>query len=161
MNYMIRQFFFHIDRNIFEYAFHSNDDDNFYFTFEIKENLLVQSIYEGESSQALEKLFGSDEYINYTTQNIRQINNNELMTQQLIILDGLLNISSGFAKVLLVVKAVISCFQISWAFSSSPVSTHTSVPSDFNLASKESDSTLGALPAIFSKAKECSNSSNF
>ncbi len=75
-------------------------DDDFYCSFEIKKQLLIQSIYETRSHPSLKKLFGSDNYYKYSTQNIQQLKHSDLLKQQLLILDGLTHISSGLSKTL-------------------------------------------------------------
>ena len=75
-------------------------DDDFYCVFEIKEKLFIQSIYETSTHPSLEKLFGSDDYFQYSTQNIQQLKHSELLEQQLLILDGLSYISSGLLQTL-------------------------------------------------------------
>ena len=73
-------------------------DDDFYFSFEVKPQLNVQHIYESTSQGSLEKLFAKDSYFNYSKQNIKQINYSSLNQSQLIILDGLKDLSSGFQQ---------------------------------------------------------------
>ena len=73
-------------------------DDDFYFSFEVKPQLNVQHIYENTSQVSLEKLFAKDNYFNYSKQNIKQINYSSLNQSQLIILDGLKDLSSGFQQ---------------------------------------------------------------
>ena len=48
-------------------------DDKFYCAFEIKQ-LFIQSIYETGTHPSLEKLFGSDDYFNYSTQTFNSLN---------------------------------------------------------------------------------------
>ena len=48
-------------------------DDEFFCVFEIKEKLFIQSINETGTNPSLEKLFGSDDYFQYSTQNIDQL----------------------------------------------------------------------------------------
>ena len=61
-------------------------DNDFYFSFEIKDDILVQSLYQEQENKSLNKLFNKDENIKYSTQKISQINYDNLMLQQLIIL---------------------------------------------------------------------------
>ena len=75
-------------------------DDDFYCAFEIKKQLFIQSIYETSTHPSLEKLFGSDDYCQYSTQNIQQLKHSELFEQQLLILDGLTYIASGLSQTL-------------------------------------------------------------
>jgi hypothetical protein len=73
-------------------------DDDFYFSFEVKPQLNVLHIYESTSQASLEKLFAKDSYFNYSKQNIKQIDYKGLNQSQLIILDGLNDLSSGFQQ---------------------------------------------------------------
>ena len=73
-------------------------DDNFYFSFEVKPQINVQHIYDSTSQASLEKLFAKDNYFNYRKQNIKQIDYKGLNQSQLIILDGLKDLSSGFQQ---------------------------------------------------------------
>ena len=73
-------------------------DDDFYFSFEVKPQLNVQHIFESTSQVSLEKLFAKDNYFNYSKQNVKQINYSSMNQSQLIILDGLKDLSSGFQK---------------------------------------------------------------
>ena len=75
-------------------------DDKFYCVFEIKEQLFIQCIYETGTHPSLEKLFGADDYFNYSTQNIQQLKHSDLLEQQMLILDGLSYISSGLSQTL-------------------------------------------------------------
>jgi hypothetical protein len=73
-------------------------DDNFYFSFEILDKIKVLTIYEQNQSFALQSLFEKDEAIDYKYVPIGQINYEEIKKQQLLILDGLTNISSGLIQ---------------------------------------------------------------
>ncbi|MAZ55270.1 MAG: hypothetical protein CMP55_05670 [Flavobacteriales bacterium] len=73
-------------------------DDEFYFSFEVKPQLNIQHIYDYKYQTSLEKLFDKDSNFNYSKQNIKQINYNSLNQSQLIILDGLKDMSSGFQQ---------------------------------------------------------------
>ena len=73
-------------------------DDKFYCVFEIKEQLFIQCIYETGTHPSLEKLFGADDYFNYSTQNIQQLKHSDLLEQQVLILDGLSHILLVFHK---------------------------------------------------------------
>ena len=73
-------------------------DDEFYFSFEVKPQLKIQHIYDYKYQTSLEKLFNKDSNFNYSKQNIKQINYNSLNQSQLIILDGLKDMSSGFQQ---------------------------------------------------------------
>jgi len=73
-------------------------DDDFYFSFEVKPQLNVLHIYESISQVSLEKIFARDKYFNYSKQNMKQISYSSMNQSQLIILDGLKDLSSGFQK---------------------------------------------------------------
>ena len=75
-------------------------DDKFYCVFEIKEKLFIQSIHETGTHPSLEKLFGSDDYFHFSTQNTNQLKHSDLLRQQVLILDGLSYISSGLSQTL-------------------------------------------------------------
>ena len=73
-------------------------DDDFYFSFEVKPQLNVQHIYGNISQTSLAKLFANDNYFNFSQQSVKQINYAGLSQSQLIILDGLEELSSGFQQ---------------------------------------------------------------
>lgn len=75
-------------------------DDEFHCAFELKEQLFVQSIYEGKASPYLEKLFEADGYFEFSTQDAQQLNHADLFAQDLIILDELKHVSSGLSQTL-------------------------------------------------------------
>ena len=73
-------------------------DDNFYFSFEILDKIKVMSVYKKSQSFSLKSLFEKDETINYKAVSIGQINYEEIKSQQLLVLDGLSDISSGLQQ---------------------------------------------------------------
>ena len=75
-------------------------DNDFYFSFEIKNDILVQSLYQEQENKSLNKLFNKDENIKYSTQKISQLNYDNLMLQQLIILTEINEITSGLSRTL-------------------------------------------------------------
>jgi len=75
-------------------------DNDFYFSFEIKDDILVQSLYQEQENKSLNKLFKKDENIKYSTQKISQLNYDNLMLQQLIILTEINEITSGLSRTL-------------------------------------------------------------
>jgi len=75
-------------------------DNDFYFSFEIKDDILVQSLYQEQENKSLNKLFNKDENIKYSTQKISQLNYDNLMLQQLIILTEINEITSGLSRTL-------------------------------------------------------------
>ena len=76
-------------------------DDEFHFSFEIKPQINVQHIYDKKAHPSLVKLFNEDNYFNYSSQNINQINFTDLSQNQLIILEGITTLSSGLKQSLL------------------------------------------------------------
>ena len=75
-------------------------DNDFYFSFEIKDDIFVQSLYQEQENKSLNKLFNKDENIKYSTQKISQLNYDNLMLQQLIILTEINEITSGLSRTL-------------------------------------------------------------
>lgn len=75
-------------------------DDSFYLSFNVKKVLPTFSIYENEAQPSLEKLFGSDPYFSFQKQSIKQLQHSDLLQQQLVILDGVKNLSSGLTQTL-------------------------------------------------------------
>ena len=73
-------------------------DDNFYFSFEILDKIKVMNVFEKKPSFSLQSLFENDETIDYKSINIGQIDYAKIKDQQLLILDGLNDISSGFQQ---------------------------------------------------------------
>lgn len=73
-------------------------DDEFHFSFEIKPQINVQHIYDSKAHPSLVKLFDEDDYFNYSSQNVNQINFTDLSQNQLIILEGIESISSGLKQ---------------------------------------------------------------
>ena len=73
-------------------------DDNFYFSFEILDKIKVMNVFEKKPSFSLQSLFENDETIDYKSVNIGQIDYAKIKDQQLLILDGLNDISSGFQQ---------------------------------------------------------------
>ncbi len=76
-------------------------DDEFHFTFEIKSQINVQHIYGSKAHSSLVKLFDKDDYFNYTSQSVNQINYTDLSQNQLIILEGVERLSSGLKQSIL------------------------------------------------------------
>tara|TARA_B100000902_G_scaffold399968_1_gene474109 strand:- start:17533 stop:19563 length:2031 start_codon:yes stop_codon:yes gene_type:complete len=73
-------------------------DDNFYFSFKILEQINVMSVYEDQPSLAFKSLYQDDKIINYNEYSIRKIKYEEIKNHQLLILDEIDNISTGFQK---------------------------------------------------------------
>ena len=73
-------------------------DDKYYFSFEVKPKLNVQHIYHKEAHSSIQKLFASDPYFNFTTQNINQLNYSNLSQNQLVVLSNIKTLSSGLQQ---------------------------------------------------------------
>ena len=73
-------------------------DDKYYFSFEVKPKLNVQHIYHKEANSSIQKLFASDPYFNFTTQNINQLNYSNLSQNQLVVLSNIKTLSSGLQQ---------------------------------------------------------------
>jgi hypothetical protein len=73
-------------------------DDTYYFSFEIKPQIKVQHIYQNQAHPSIKKLFDQDDYFQYSTQNVLQLNHNSIAQQQLLILDGLEQLTSGLQQ---------------------------------------------------------------
>ncbi len=69
-------------------------DDKFYFSFEILSKIDVLNVY-NESNKSLQTLFSEDEMINYKSVAHSNINYEEIKENNLLILNGLNEISSG------------------------------------------------------------------
>lgn len=72
-------------------------DNSFFASFEIKQNINVQVIYEESPSSSLKKLFATDPFFSFSEQSLSRINHSDLFNQQLLILDELKSISSGLS----------------------------------------------------------------
>lgn len=72
-------------------------DDRLYLSFSVLPTIRVMHIYDQSPESYLRALFGPDTLFSYSEINYRQLNYSELNHQQLIILNGLNNISSGLA----------------------------------------------------------------
>ena len=75
-------------------------DDSYHFSFEIKPQLVVQHIFQNEPQPSVKKLFDEDDYFDYSSQNVNQLNYSELANSQFIILDGLNEMSTGLSDYL-------------------------------------------------------------
>ena len=73
-------------------------DDNFYFSFEILEQINIMNVYEDQPSLAFKSLYQNDKIINYSESSTRQIKYEEIKNNQLLILDEIDEISTGFQK---------------------------------------------------------------
>lgn len=73
-------------------------DDSFYFTFEVKSEIPVLSIYDEAENVYLNSLFGKDSAFVYSTAPDNKLDYSAFSTNSLIVLDGLKDISSGLAQ---------------------------------------------------------------
>ena len=62
--------------------------------------MAVQHIFQNEPQPSVKKLFDEDDYFDYSSQNVNQLNYSELGSSQFIILDGLKEISTGLSDYL-------------------------------------------------------------
>jgi len=72
-------------------------DNNLFFSYTLEEKINICQLYETENKN-ISQLFSSDETFNYTLQNIHQIDYNILDNANLIILNEINNLSSGFTS---------------------------------------------------------------
>ena len=70
-------------------------DNKLFFSYQIENNIKVCQIYETENYN-IKKLFSSEENIQYSSQNINQLDINTLKKQKLILINEVTDFSSGF-----------------------------------------------------------------
>jgi len=70
-------------------------DDNLYFTFNVKRKINILEITEKNAKNALLSFYETDEVFDFRTMDYRQVNYNRLTDFNLIILNGLPDISTG------------------------------------------------------------------
>lgn len=75
-----------------------NFDNTFYFSYNIKKSINILCINQDKTNYYLNKLFDSDSSFNYTDINVKNIDYSELSKQNLIVLNGIDNISTGLAS---------------------------------------------------------------
>jgi len=73
-------------------------DDNYYLSFEVKEHLNVLSISESNPSQYIGALFGNDPYFQLHNSAVSQLDYASFLSQNLITLNNLKDISSGLVQ---------------------------------------------------------------
>ena len=73
-------------------------DDDFYFSFQILDKIKVLSIYETQPTFAIKALYENDDSFSFESVNSGKINYQEIKNHQLLILDGISNISSGLLQ---------------------------------------------------------------
>ncbi len=75
-------------------------DNNYFVSFQIKEEIKVASIHEFEINESLTKLFEGDDFFEYTSFRKNQIRYDQLQNYDLIVLDELNKLSSGLIQFL-------------------------------------------------------------
>ena len=90
------------ETGIHEGFFEINDypvtfDDRLYISFRVLEKINILGIFDQKPGPYLQALFGSDTLFRYTEINLKQLNFADLQRQELIVLNGLNDISSGLA----------------------------------------------------------------
>jgi hypothetical protein len=73
-------------------------DDNFFFSFNVRRNLNVLCINNGEPSTTFNAIFGNDPYFILKNANANQIDYSSFPSMQLIIVNELSNLSSGLIQ---------------------------------------------------------------
>lgn len=73
-------------------------DDTWFFSFELKQNLLLLSVNEKTESTFIKSLFGNDNFFVLNNTNINQIDYSTLQRNNIVVLNELKEISSGFAN---------------------------------------------------------------
>ncbi len=73
-------------------------DDEYFFSFRINESIRVLNIYEKQSSNYFDALFSNEDYFTYKSNESGNADYSGFDDQDLIIVDGLTNISSGLAS---------------------------------------------------------------
>lgn len=73
-------------------------DDDYYFSFNIRPKIDVMSINGNAAGNAVNAVFGNDEYFNLRNTPAGQIDYSSFSTMQLIVLNELDNVSSGLAQ---------------------------------------------------------------
>jgi hypothetical protein len=73
-------------------------DDTYYFSFNVKQHLQVLSINEQQPNQYVEALFAGDEYFMLKNAGVNQLDYSAFAANNMIVLNGVKNISSGLAQ---------------------------------------------------------------
>jgi hypothetical protein len=76
-------------------------DDTLFFNFNISDHVKIQHIYDDKINSGIEKLFESDTFFVYQSNQANQINFNDFKSSNFVILDQLKTISTGLKQVLL------------------------------------------------------------
>jgi hypothetical protein len=73
-------------------------DDNYFFSFDVKDHLNVLAVNGSSSNPYLQALFGNDSYFILNNASVNQVDYSSFKTYQLIILNEVTEISSGLAQ---------------------------------------------------------------
>ncbi len=73
-------------------------DDNYYFAVSVKKDIAVTGISQSNSSDFVKKLFSTDAYFDFSSQDVNQIDYTSLKKHDFIILNELDEISSGLSS---------------------------------------------------------------
>ncbi|MEO8087193.1 MAG: BatA domain-containing protein [Bacteroidota bacterium] len=73
-------------------------DDNYFLSFEVKDHLNVLSINETKTSPYIDALFGTDPYFQLKNSPVNQVDYAAFLSDNLIVLNNLKEISSGLAQ---------------------------------------------------------------
>ena len=76
-------------------------DNDFFFTFNVRKEVKILEIFESERSDFLYRLYASDSYFNHSSLSKNGLDYSSIPDNDLIILNGLKDISSGLNQVLL------------------------------------------------------------
>ena len=74
-------------------------DNKLFFSYQLEKNIKVCQIYETEN-HSIKKLYSSEENIQYSSQNINQLDINNLKKQKLILINEVTDFSSGFISII-------------------------------------------------------------
>ncbi|MEG2070516.1 MAG: hypothetical protein RR034_03995, partial [Bacteroidales bacterium] len=72
-------------------------DDQLFFVYEVSNSTNIIAIQENNLNQYIRALYGKDSLFHYTEMNVNQINYSQFKESQLIILDQIKSVSSGFS----------------------------------------------------------------
>lgn len=73
-------------------------DNSFYFSYDIRKTTNILQIYEKEANPSFQKLFRNDSSISFQKQSVNQLDYSQIKESDLIVLDELLNYSTGLAQ---------------------------------------------------------------
>ena len=75
-------------------------DDNFHLAFEVTQSIKVMTIDEKQTNPFLERLFGGDDFFDYSKQLLGSLDYGAIESQQVVILSGVNQVSSGLSNAL-------------------------------------------------------------